>query len=700
MLERFNIPIPRSFDEVNLIGLDYGDGEISAGFAVWDGNKGHFTLQDLKLDPAAVKAKLPNAYFISPNERRFVLDASEAELTKGDNGLRYYNFKRCPGTPESQERFLKDNGEEDTRSYEEVMSECFGIAVRELYKINPLVINRDKPTIILVGRPSSVGWAQHEAEYAELLEKGLQEALGDITQQSVRVAVQSESWAALARETDPRWGGIKRGEVVIILDNGSSTFDVTAIQLNGLAQGGAGEDSFQFGGNQLDNNLLELLRRELEKRYPGVEFASIHGHKLGLRISKEEHYGEYGDASQVVVYSATLSGVKNKKGKPQKLELRIDEDTMEQALNDMPVTVFHYEKAIGSMIKKRRIACDSWLSACRTVYESFYKKLSPLFTKAGDSAHPTIPDRVILSGGVSVMPELQELVKEVFGVNPVITNLPNYSVSQGLAYTLGCEVQKAIYLQQLLDWLKSALPGAESLRSSIIGAGVDEDWDAMRKATENWANATQDCSIADWSAYHDKVFNSNLALPVQEGARRWYRDNNVESVVSEKLQAQFKQMFPEYADAFQYTLPSLHFESLNGVVVTINWNWTYFFGALTAEADKHAILSDSSLHRTRSRSWRQTALQKFLSLKESIRTGGTQSIYYSRTGFLGGVADALFGRPHTDASYPGLASMYSEKISTNVAAGIREEIYALLAEQMKEYVELITPYFNMTSRKE
>lgn len=701
LLERFDIPIPRSFDDVNLIGIDNGDGEISACLASWTMKQERFTLQDLKLDPADVKTKLPNAYWISPNEQRFVLDASESELTRGDNGLRYYNFKRCPGTPESKERFVKDDREEDARSYEEVMSLGFGVAVRALYEKNPLVIDRNKPSIILVGRPSSVGWAQHEAEYAKLLEEGLKGKLRDITQCPVRVAVQSESWAALARETDPHWGGIKRGEVVLILDNGSSTFDVTAIQLDGLTKGGAGEDSFQFGGNQLDNNLLQLLRQEAERQYPGVEFQSKHGHKLGLRIKKEEYYGEYGDARQVSVYSVTLSGVRNDKGKAQKLLFHIDEDMMARALNEMPVSVFHYERSIGPMILKRRIDCASWLSACRTVYESFYRKLSPLFTKPGDAVHPKIPDRVILSGGVSVMPEARALVTEVFGVEPVITNLPNYSVSQGLAYVLGCEAQKAIYLQKLLKWLKeTALPDAKSLRSSIIGAGADEDWDAMRKAMENWADAPRDCAISGWTEYYRKEFNPNLDLPVQEGARRWYQNNRLERVISEKLQAQFKRMFPEYADAFQYTLPPLPFDSLNGVQVTIQSDWDYFFGAMTADEDERVILSENSRNRTRSRDWRQNAFRHFLSLENSVRSGGVQSVHYSRKGFLGGAVDAVFGKRHTDISYPGLASMYGEKISVKAAEGIRNEIYALLAGQMKEYVELITPYFNMTSRKE
>ena len=36
LLEQFNIPLPETIDLYNLIGVDFGDGELSAAFVQWN----------------------------------------------------------------------------------------------------------------------------------------------------------------------------------------------------------------------------------------------------------------------------------------------------------------------------------------------------------------------------------------------------------------------------------------------------------------------------------------------------------------------------------------------------------------------------------------------------------------------------------------------------------------------------------------
>lgn len=67
-----------------------------------------------------------NAYYISSSVKRFVYDIKETDFTEG---MRYYNFKRCPGTAEAKAKYILDNGKTDDLTYEEVMAEGFNIAV-------------------------------------------------------------------------------------------------------------------------------------------------------------------------------------------------------------------------------------------------------------------------------------------------------------------------------------------------------------------------------------------------------------------------------------------------------------------------------------------------------------------------------------------------------------------------------------------
>jgi len=694
LLERFGISVPQGFDDCNLIGVDFGDGEFCAALAVWSNVEKRMELHDLMLNESGTLRKNPNAYWISPKEQRFVYDTAESELTRKE-GVRYYNFKRCPGTPESQSQFVRDDGSTAPLNYEQVMARGFNIAIRTLYRCNPLLINRSKPTIILVGRPSSSGWAASEKAYARLLEQGLE--LSDLTDQPVRVAVEAESWAALAQETDPLLGnGIKRGQVVVVLDNGSSTFDITVICRVSLNQVGSGEDSFQFGGNLLDRILLKMLHEKAEREHPGMPLLSVHGHKLGIRIAKEFYYGLDGRLQSPALYLATLDGPPDHRGRPPRLEFRIDDEVIDQALGTVPVTAMHYEEGLGAMIQKRPFRCDSWLDGCRTVYRQFYNKMQPLFTRSGDENHPKIPDHVILSGGVSVMPEVQKVVEEVFGVKPVLTTLPNYSVSHGLAYVLGSEVQKGQYLKELMERLEELLPDGGSLRESIVDAGADAYWETARRAMEDWAQADGSPSIRDWyDHFYLPIFNHDLNLPVREGAKRWYQNNGLECKISDMLQAKFRDMFGEYADIFQYKLPDVNFSALAGSKVTIWTDFSFMFAQLTADEDAHSLLSDASMRTPRAPQWRQTAYQRFLAMEQSIRSGGTNTAYYDRPGVL-----KVFGRAHTDLKYQGLKAMFREGISTETANGIRTQIVQLLKEQMKEYVELITPYFNITAKKQ
>lgn len=699
LLEQFGIPLPETVDAYNLIGLDYGDGELSAAYVYWDNITEEFTVKGLPLSSNGLLMKNPNAYYISSSSKRMVYDVRESELTNNDGGMRYYNFKKCVCTEEIKAQYILDDGRTAELTYEEVMEEGFNIAVNAILESDVArLIDREKPTIILVGCPSSAAWYKNKIEYAELLRKRLR-LPSDITQ-PVYIAIHKESNAALARELDPKWGlkRIKRHEVIVILDNGSSTVDITVVGTNGIPVNG--EDSYQFGGNLIDENLLKLMRKKLNEDYPGMSPKTLHGHKLGLRMKKEAYYGLDGNLLSLSIYSFMLDGKKNEKGKVPKMNYAIDEDVMEEALENMPVSAFHFIESPGSMIKKQRISYHSWLEGCREIYQAFYDEMKQFFVNPGDGAHPVVPHRVILSGGVSVMPEVRALVEDVFGVAPLMADHPNYCVSEGLAYVLISEVRKGQFLREILAALPDILPGADALRDSIIKAGVMEDWDTIRFSLKKWSeDPSALLSIRDWHEdFYIKEFNTNLALPVQKGAASWFKEGDSEKKITDLLEEKFEKIFPEYTDDFHYVLPEINFSSLDGVKVTIGVNHAFLFGKMTANEDANVILSNQSINAKRDKPWREKAYRNILEMGDDIQGGGRHICTYTY------MKDRIFFGPvqkegSTTVEYEGLASMYQSELTDTVVGHIRSEVLSLLEKPLKEYVEMITPYFNMTARK-
>lgn len=691
LLERFDITVPDTLEKYNLIGFDFGDGEISAAIPYWDSTVGQegMSVKNLFLNKQQDVQKKITAYEV-------IDDTPQLPTGKTLHLVEnlYYNFKRCPGTEESKSNYIKDDGTADTKSYEEIMAAGFNAAVRTIFQCNPDYIDVKKKTIILVGRPSSSRWEDKEHYYAELLRKGLN--LEDITKEKIYVAIQSESWAALAWEAGQR--NFESNEVVAVLDNGSSTFDITVIGRKGLFEGRTGEDSFQFGGNNLDENLLQMMWKEFHKQFPQGNPQYEHGHKLALREFKELHYGENGTDNKGVFYSFYVDLPNNKK---KIFTFAINEETMNTALNKEPVAAFHVGESIGDLMPFTNLSeTKSWLACCEEIYTKFYKKILPRFTEKGSDGNPSkVLSHIILSGGVSVMPEVKQVAGKVFGKEPELTVFPNYTVSRGLAYILGCEVQKAQYLSDLLRKLdRDILPSAYSLRTQIISAGVDEDWNTFEKAIENWANTYIEKSIKDFGTFHSEVFNRDLSRPVQKGAENWYNANNTQTRINQMLREKFQAMFPQFVADFNYPLPPMDFNALNGVVVYIRIDYCFFFGWMTANEDDNRILPDSSLTEKRDRAWRQEAKNIFLDLKNEICDGGSKKIKYDGKGFFGGLHDFFFGRNGTTVSYKGLKNMYGEELTDEKVTNIRKQILGILKERMKEHVERITPYFNMSAR--
>lgn len=695
LFERFGIPTPENFEDYNLIGIDFGDGELSASFVelerdikndsgefeIDESNEGRISVLQLSLAPNGTLYKNVNAFYHSPTKTELIYDVSDTRLDSGLSGSRYYNYKKCPGDITADSLFQKDDKTTGSISYRQAMIEGFNCVVDTLFKSN-LRISREKPTIILVGRPSSAGWESSELEYARMLRKGLKLPAG---QKEVYIAIEPESTAALASEMDPKYEKqrVNRKEIVVILDSGSSTFDVTVVGPNGVV----GEDSYQFGGNQLDENLLALLRSSVAAYSPGAELESEHGHKLALRILKEGYYGIKGTGQMKRLYTPDLKNV-NQSDMDEEFEFRIDKKTMKKALEEMPVRAFRFEKGLNGMLRKTQpVTYKSWLGACEAIYSSFYEKMKGHFTKQGDEHHPFVPDRIILSGGVSVMPEVQEAVKRAFGVEPTISPRPNYSVSQGLGYVLGTEIRKKQLLNELLQTLKRDLPDARTVLNAVCDAGEKIEWDTFDRIMKAWADGNGSKPVRDLDKLWDNEFNKALQERFKKGAQLWYNSNQIESKINSTLRHSFESLFPDYAKSFSYQLPVIDFSGLKSVVVTISLNYKFFTGIY--------IEDDYELDMPRDAQVRRKSYQHFLSIKEKVLKGGSIYLTHSRSGIIG----VIFGNRTTEVKYPGIRSYYERDITMKVAEDTRSDILEVLEKPLADFVEKITPYFNMTAQQ-
>ena len=683
---RFGIPTPENFSDYNLIGIDFGDGEVSASYVDFNNVEGKMTVSSLSLQENGTLLKNPNAFYISSDIQQLIYDVDDNRFTGQSGGTRYYNYKRCPMDGSCNSQFVKDDGNHADLTYGEIMPIGFNCLLNALFNSNDR-ISRKKPSFVLVGRPSSKGWECSELEYARMLQDGLNLPAG---QAPVYIAIQSESTAALASELDPKWdkNRIQRGEVVVVLDNGSSTFDITVIAPQG---GVVGENSVQFGGNQLDEILMQLLEQRSSEAGAGLR--SKHGHKLGLRMKKEAYYGMAGKSHSTQIYRADLAG-----GKGNFLEFRLDEKTLGTALNAMPVRTFSF--GVDANNNPRKLPpkkYPSWLAACKGIYGDFYEKMKVHFkTRGRDGVHPVIPDRIILSGGVSIMPEVQAAVKDAFGIEPTLTERPNYSVSTGLGYVLGTEVRKRQLLNQLVGELDGRLPNAQTLLDAIGDAGEDEEWTAFRDAMKEWSEFPEDKSVQEYyDLWKNNYYNMSLDESLQRGAERWYKDQKIERILSDMLREHFVKLFPEYVQQFQEKLPPVAFTGLGSVQVEVAPG-TYFFGIDFKSKDQLTVPLN---RQTRAEVYRQ-----FLEKEQKVRKGGSQTFEREdpvEKGF------SIFRRTVLEKywvkyEYPGIRSMYinDKAVTPTIAEKTRGDIIRILNAPLTDYVETITPYFNMTARQE
>lgn len=657
LFERFHVELPEKPEEVNLIGVDFGDGELSAVLA--REKDGRIEADPLFPDTARVGYKCPNVLFI-PSDPAL---PCRIGLGNFQNGRAYYNFKKCPGTNEARSKYRLENGEADCHSNEELMRMAFQEFIRLLFSCNSHSISREKRTILVVGRPAGAKWEKREEQYAALLGDGLHI---DGYEQRIDVLVVSESLAAFARETNPaieESRRIRRGETVLIVDCGSSTFDVTLVSGDHIPENG--EYSRAFGGGMIEELMLKcygigktpdgnlwperLLRL---RQYCGegahTEERMVCAHnRLELRKKKEDYYGKTGeDGTETGIYAVFYEPGQGQDANAEYESWFIKKSLMGQVLHRMPVR-------LGSASLRDSEASvrqfPSWYSACRSVFKEAARQMEA-------HLNGRLPDKVILTGGVSVMPEVRRLARECFGREPVMAELPNYSVVEGLSYVAAMEILKNQELKALQLRVRDIITGCgQSMEKTVADVLSMGTYQVLLHSLEAWRDSAKDESLADWKERFSQERSRSVSIGsrVKEGLSLWYERDEIEEEINCCLRERFDHLFPGFEDQFCFQIDQEAVQqAFSGIEVKLKIRSMLIFGFF------------AGLRPNRPRTFRERQL---CCRKAKNRSG---RILHE------------------------MSAEYQNQLQ--VRDRVQEKLLQALLPSLREYVERMTPYFQLT----
>lgn len=686
------------FREYNLLGYDNGDGELACCKVEYDANKGKPYAVPLVFSKTV--ADVTHVANLLVFNKQGLADLASQDLEEEV----YHNFKRCPGL-DAEQNYQNDQGKPRPYTYAALMSHSFGRAVRQLFDCNRN-LDRKKPTIIMVGHPSSQKWQKESKEYARILGEKLESYLPG-PHGAITILVLAESCAAMA-------GAIEMNQrnwleaITQILDLGSSTFDITTVTPKGIPP--EGEVSFQFGGNQLDQAITHYGDSLFEKKYPAAEgyaMAEDPGKITKLRFKKELCYGDNGsnlnkrqDSYSYYVTQRNKAGAyRQMTDCDGEMELTLPFLVSQHTMNTVLTNPNHLAGLCCTAKNlddpfQRHTDFSGWMEACQFVMREFYTKTKHLY-----DAYGPIPRRLIVTGGVSNMPEVQACAKEIFGVEKVIlAENPSLTVSKGLALVLGNEILKKSILSELEQELleeTNVLPGADTLLEQIIRKACEADLNYYEKVIERWAGTQARRSLND--CIHEMGNPDNGIFDAAENfidraCESWFTEYEINTRIEEMLQRKFNQLFPTFSRHFQATVytPKMEDMSTKHLHNTFPINPYMFFDPSNCQCDPFDQL-DSPL--TQKERW--DILQVFRRHRSGLAAGTDPVSFGPDFSIVIDDSGATEGTRYvgTTMVVECIASVYRRQLSVDEdAKPLRKKIGALLKPQIEDFVESLTYY--------
>ncbi len=523
IFERFGVKDITDLTKVNLIGIDFGDGEF-CGTWVYIDIHNKLKLESLDVEKTLSRKKDMTAIFIPQDKNGEITIGQEAlnDSISGRKGVLYHNFKRRLG-PASKERYK--NGDVGVPSYESLMQMCFNQIINKFYKNNRNCFLKDR-TVILVGRPASEGWRASELEYAKLLKNGLkiQTYTG-----MVDIIIVSESLAALAYETMPEVNSVKKGDRVAIFDGGSSTFDLTLILGDHIPENG--EYSRQFGAGLIEKCMLQQFFSEGHSR----ENLTNEYDEMLLRGRKENYFGTKGDNGiKIDSYTVEFDDA-------TEASSRINDKFMTKAINETKIQVGSSSLAIPEK------NYNSWYEAC---VDFFVESKIQIGQCCRGSSRL---NKIILTGGATVMPFVSEIVEKTFGIKPTRAESPNYTVANGLAYMGAVEILKIKELSEIEKLVDGIIDNAPSVERAVAQYMMEIAWEKIDTSLQRWKNTSVNGSIDGWFKSLKEDYDGLIGGKVYESTKKWYEDN-INGEVKKVVRDRFNKLFPNFKNEYTFII--------------------------------------------------------------------------------------------------------------------------------------------------
>ncbi len=228
---------------------------------------------------------------------------------------------------------------------------------------------------------------------------------GRIAGLNVKRIINEPTAAALAYGCEKKQNG-----TIAVFDFGGGTFDISILEIqDGLIEVKSTSGDNKLGGDDVDEIIMKYLIEEFKKD-TGID---LYKNKMALQRLKEEAEKAKKELSSVVETEINLPYITADESGPKHLSIKLSRAKLE--------------------------------AICAPIFERLLKPCKQAMTDAGLSNSQI--DEVILVGGSTRMPKVQEIVKDFFG------KAPNKSVNPDEVVAVGAAIQGGILTGSVSDVL-------------------------------------------------------------------------------------------------------------------------------------------------------------------------------------------------------------------------------------------------------
>src|SRR6195256_2455335 len=214
---------------------------------------------------------------------------------------------------------------------------------------------------------------------------------GTIADLNVRRIINEPTAAALAYGLDK-----KKDETIAVYDFGGGTFDISVLEVGeGIVEVKATNGDTHLGGDDLDQRVIDWIVAEFKKS-DGIDLSKD---RMALQRLKEGAEKAKVDLSTVIETDINLPFVTADQTGPKHLQMKLTRAKLEQLVDDL------LQRTMGPV---RQALKDA-------------------------GVEPKNIDEVVLVGGMTRMPKIQQLVRDAFGKEPHKGVNPDEVVAVGAA---------------------------------------------------------------------------------------------------------------------------------------------------------------------------------------------------------------------------------------------------------------------------